>query len=55
MASQLALFAIVVGIALLLTGVGFGVLAVGGALRNREAALPFGRTHQPKADTAVTA
>ena len=41
MASQLALFAIVTGIALLLTGIGFGVLAVGGALRNRETAIPF--------------
>lgn len=33
MASQLALFGIVVGIALLLSGIGFGILAVGGALR----------------------
>jgi len=55
MASQLSLFAIVVGTALLLTGVGFGVLAVGGALRNRETAVSFGRSHRPKADTAVTA
>jgi hypothetical protein len=55
MASQLALFAIVVGIALLLTGIGFGVLAVGGALRNHEVALSFGRPHRPKADSAVTA
>jgi hypothetical protein len=55
MASQLALFAIVVGFALLLTGVGFGVLAVGGALRNRETALSFHRSQSPKADTAVTA
>ena len=55
MASQLSLFAIVVGIALLLTGVGFGILAIGGALRNREVALSFGRPHRPKADRAVTA
>jgi hypothetical protein len=55
MASQLALFAIVVGFALLLTGVGFGVLAVGGALRNREKAISFHRAHAPKTDTAVTA
>jgi len=34
MASQLALFGIVVGVALLLSGVGFVVLAIGGALRN---------------------
>jgi hypothetical protein len=33
MASQLALFGIVVGIALLLSGIGFGILAIGGALR----------------------
>ncbi len=34
MAEQLALFGIVVGIALMLTGVGFLVLAIGGALRH---------------------
>jgi hypothetical protein len=33
MAEQLALFGIVVGFALLLTGIGFFVLAIGGALR----------------------
>lgn len=33
MAEQLSLFGIVVGIALLLTGIGFLVLAIGGALR----------------------
>lgn len=55
MASQLALFAIVVGVALLLTGIGFAVLAVGGALRNRETAVSFHRSQAPKADTAVTA
>ena len=38
MATQLALFSLVVGIALLLTGVGFGVLALGGALRGKEEA-----------------
>ncbi len=36
MAEQLALFGIVVGVALLLSGVGFIVLALGGALRRRE-------------------
>ena len=35
MASQTALFGIVVGIALLLSGIGFAVLALGGALRRR--------------------
>jgi hypothetical protein len=41
MASQLALFGIVVGIALLLTGIGFAILAGLGALRNPETALRF--------------
>jgi hypothetical protein len=41
MASQLGLFGIVVGIALLLSGFGFGILAIGGALRNPETALTF--------------
>jgi hypothetical protein len=36
MAEQLSLFGIVVGIALLLTGIGFFVLAIGGALRRTE-------------------
>ena len=38
MAEQLALFGIVVGVALLLSGVGFIILAVGGALRRVQAA-----------------
>jgi putative Mn2+ efflux pump MntP len=38
MAEQLALFGIVVGVALILTGVGFIVLTLGGALRREEAA-----------------
>ena len=33
MAEQMALFGIVVGVALLLSGIGFGVLTIGGALR----------------------
>ncbi len=37
MAEQLALFGIVVGVALLLAGIGFGVLTIGGALRRAEA------------------
>ena len=36
MAEQLSLFGIVVGVALLLTGIGFLVLAIGGALRRTE-------------------
>jgi hypothetical protein len=49
MADQLGLFGIVVGIALLLTGFGFAILAVGGALRNPETALAFlHRSPSPK-------
>lgn len=40
MAEQLALFGIVVGVALLLTGIGFLVLAIGGALRKVPASSP---------------
>jgi hypothetical protein len=40
MAEQLANFGIVVGIALLLSGIGFSVLTLGGALRRREVASP---------------
>ena len=32
MATQMAMFGLVVGIALLLAGIGFGILALGGAL-----------------------
>jgi hypothetical protein len=39
MAGQISLFGIVVGIALLLSGVGFGVLSLGGALRDRDSAV----------------
>jgi hypothetical protein len=39
MASQVSLFGIVMGVALLLSGLGFAVLAVGGALRNPDSAL----------------
>ena len=41
MAGQVALFGIVVGIALLLSGFGFAILAIGGALRNPQTALGF--------------
>ncbi len=41
MAEQLANFGVVTGIALLLSGMGFGILAGAGALRNRETALGF--------------
>ena len=51
MAEQLALFGLVVGLALLLAGIGFAVLAIGGALRNPETALTIFR----RKDRAVTA
>ena len=41
MAEQISLFGIVVGIALLLAGIGFAILAIGGALRNPETAFKF--------------
>jgi F0F1-type ATP synthase membrane subunit c/vacuolar-type H+-ATPase subunit K len=49
MAEKTALFGIVVGIALLLSGFGFAILAIGGALRNPERAfgLSFG-ARKPK-------
>jgi hypothetical protein len=44
LAENVALFGIVVGIALLLTGLGFGVLVIGGSLRGRERAVKgFGK------------
>ena len=53
MAEQLALFGIVVGVALLLSGIGFIVLAIGGTLRNPEPAFTL-RFHR-KQKTAVAA
>ena len=46
MASQLALFGIVVGVALLLSGIGFGILAIGGALRNPDSVLTSAKHKQ---------
>jgi len=43
MASRIALFGIVVGIALFLTGIGFAILAGAGALRNPETVLAFAK------------
>jgi hypothetical protein len=48
MAEQLSIFGIVVGVALLLSGLGFAILAIGGALRNPETALGFLRKSEPK-------
>ena len=49
MAEQTALFGIVVGVALLLSGIGFGVLALGGTLKNAEPALQIFGSRNPKA------
>ena len=46
MASEVGLFGIVVGIALLLSGLGFAVLSIGGALRNQDSAIRSVRTHR---------
>jgi hypothetical protein len=53
MASQLALFGIVVGVALLLSGIGFVILAVGGALRYPSTSLTFVRRLGRQAGRAV--
>jgi hypothetical protein len=49
LAENVALFGIVVGIALLLTGLGFGVLVVGGSLRGRETGLQLFGKRKPEA------
>jgi hypothetical protein len=52
MADRISLFGVVVGIALLLSGIGFAILAVGGALRNPDTALAFWR--RPAATEVAT-
>ncbi len=54
MATQIAMFGIVVGIALLLAGVGFGILALGGALRNRDSAISHMASHGTTGATGAT-
>jgi hypothetical protein len=51
MAQQLSLFGIVIGVALLLSGVGFAVLSIGGALRNPQTSFGFVKRfqHAPQA------
>jgi hypothetical protein len=53
MASQIALFGIVVGIALLLTGIGFAIIAGAGALRNPETILAFAKRSKVQKTPAV--
>jgi hypothetical protein len=49
MASQLSLFGLVVGIALLLAGIGFGILALAGALRSPSGMINLSRSPSPEA------
>ena len=53
LAENVALFGIVVGIALLLAGIGFGVLVLGGSLRGREAFHLFGKRMSEAKGTTV--
>jgi hypothetical protein len=53
MAERISLFGIVVGIALLLSGLGFAILAAGGALRNRQSAIADLAERTPKPDTEL--
>jgi hypothetical protein len=55
MADQLALFGIVVGVALLLSGIGFVVLAVGGTMRNPDPAFSLNLHRKAKTPAAGTA
>ncbi|HXN40040.1 MAG TPA: hypothetical protein VN892_18565 [Solirubrobacteraceae bacterium] len=48
MATQVGMFGIVVGIALLLSGFGFAILAIGGALRNPDTALKILASSGPR-------
>jgi hypothetical protein len=54
MAEQLSLFSIVVGVALVLAGFGFAILAIGGALRNPDTALSFLRRHHVASSGAIS-
>jgi hypothetical protein len=55
MAEQLSLFGVVVGIALLLSGIGFAILAISGALRNPQTALTFLRKREHAGEAAAHA
>ena len=47
MADRLSLFGIVIGIALLLTGIGFAVIVASGSVRDPDTVLTFLRSHKP--------
>ena len=52
MADQISLFGVVVGIALLLAGLGFAILSIGGALRNPDSALKGLKKTAPSGGTS---
>jgi len=55
MADRISIFGLMVGLTLLLSGLGFGILAVGGALRNEETLLKFRRPERgARKDTVPT-
>ena len=53
MAEQLSVFGIVVGVALILAGVGFGILAMGGALRGEKPSVDLKPVKSPAQAPAV--
>jgi hypothetical protein len=53
MAEQVSLFGIAMGVALLLAGIGFGILAVGGALEGTKLAFGLGRRRAPNGGVAA--
>jgi len=53
LATQIALFGIVVGIALLLTGIGFLILTLGGALRGKDSVILKSKVTEEKAATTT--
>ena len=55
MAERIAAFGIVMGVALLLAGIGFGILAAGGALRNKETALSSLHKHNAHSEVPAKA
>ncbi len=55
MAERVALFGIVTGIALLLSGIGFAILAIGGALRSKETGFEFINRRTAKTQAAPAA
>jgi len=54
MAEQISLFGLMVGFTLLLSGLGFGILAVGGALRSRETMMRLHKPHFHKTPAPTT-